>query len=144
MASLFTDIPLKRNGGGAATAEDLKGKMVALYFSAHWCPPCREFTPKLKKFYEEAVNAGLEIVFISWDNTAKDQEAYLNKAHGNWLYIPHGDAGIEKLNKKYNMRGVPWLVLLNNDGSKAINDVVDDVEDLTVKDALKKWADKVV
>ncbi len=33
--------------------EALAGKkIVAFYFSAHWCPPCRGFTPVLKKFYE--------------------------------------------------------------------------------------------
>ncbi|CAF5017255.1 unnamed protein product [Rotaria sp. Silwood1] len=24
-----------------------KGKIIGLYFSAHWCPPCRNFTPIL-------------------------------------------------------------------------------------------------
>jgi len=26
--------------------------VVCFYFSAHWCPPCRGFTPILKTFYE--------------------------------------------------------------------------------------------
>jgi nucleoredoxin len=25
--------------------------LLAIYFSAHWCPPCRSFTPILSKFY---------------------------------------------------------------------------------------------
>uniref|UniRef100_A0A7E4W2F7 Thioredoxin domain-containing protein n=1 Tax=Panagrellus redivivus TaxID=6233 RepID=A0A7E4W2F7_PANRE len=123
--------------------------MVALYFSAEWCPSCLDFTPKLKKFYEEGVNSGLEIVFISIDKSAKKQEAYLKEYHGNWLYIPYGDASIETLKKNYNTRHcIPFLVLLQNDGSPtmAIENFVDDVEmdHLTMKEILKKWADKIV
>lgn len=73
-----------------------QGKVVALYFSAHWCPPCRNFTPILRDFYEEAEGgSGLEIVFVSLDRTPSDLDKYLQEAHGKWLYIPHGDANIE-------------------------------------------------
>jgi len=48
-------------------------KFVAIYFSAHWCPPCRGFTPVLTEFYdslkEEDENA-LEIIFVSSDHDA--------------------------------------------------------------------------
>ena len=39
--------------GERSTAEVLEGKkLVALYFSAHWCGPCRKFTPLLSVCYE--------------------------------------------------------------------------------------------
>ena len=48
------------------------GAVVGLYFSAHWCPPCRGFTPLLATCYAALKSAGkpFEIVFLSSD---KDQ-----------------------------------------------------------------------
>ena len=31
----------------------LTGKVVGLYWSAHWCPPCVEFTPILADVYQQ-------------------------------------------------------------------------------------------
>ncbi|CAE8606321.1 unnamed protein product, partial [Polarella glacialis] len=42
--------------------------VIAFYFSAHWCPPCRQFTPLLKKFQETLLSHGeksLKIIFVS-------------------------------------------------------------------------------
>lgn len=30
--------------------------LVALYFSAHWCAPCRKFTPQLVEFYNRVAS----------------------------------------------------------------------------------------
>ena len=44
---------LQKADGTNAPTDCLNGKAVVLiYFSAHWCPPCRAFTPMLKDFYE--------------------------------------------------------------------------------------------
>jgi nucleoredoxin len=40
--------------GEKDTMSVLEGKQfVAVYFSAHWCPPCRQFTPVLGAFYDQ-------------------------------------------------------------------------------------------
>ena len=60
-----------------------EGKVVGIYFSAHWCPPCRGFTPALAKFYN-AVKAGpngdkFEIVFVSMDRDEKSFDGYFGE-----------------------------------------------------------------
>ena len=51
-------------------------KVVAFYFSAHWCPPCRAFTPILKDAYEEYLkeSCDIEIVFVSSDRSLEDMK----------------------------------------------------------------------
>ena len=73
---------LKTKDGEVSTAEALKGKQaVALYFSAHWCPPCRGFTPKLAEAYTGLVAAGksFEIVFVSSDREESAFEEYFGE-----------------------------------------------------------------
>jgi nucleoredoxin len=51
MAQLLSGVNIVLSDGQKVDAgEHLKDKVVALYFSAMWCPPCRAFTPKLKVF----------------------------------------------------------------------------------------------
>eukprot|EP00959_Pyramimonas_sp_CCMP1952_P226731 4740719-Pyramimonas_sp.AAC.1 len=58
--------------GEKISVQSLKdaGTYIALYFSAHWCGPCRGFTPELIKTYNTLKAAGkpFEIVFVSSDN----------------------------------------------------------------------------
>lgn len=48
-------------------ADALGGKeFVLLYASAHWCGPCRQFTPQLTKWYQS--QSDCEVVFLSADH----------------------------------------------------------------------------
>ena len=53
------------------------GGVLGLYFSAHWCPPCRAFTPELAEWYnniKRGTNGSkFEIVFVSCDS---DEESF--------------------------------------------------------------------
>jgi nucleoredoxin len=103
------------------TEEVLSGKAaVGIYFSAHWCPPCRGFTPKLAEMYTSAFKAkGMEIVFVSWDRDQSSFDAYYKDMP--WVAMPF-DFEKEKLNKQFKVSGIPNLVILGPDGSVITKD----------------------
>lgn len=68
-----------------------EGKVVGLYFSAHWCPPCRSFTPQLAKWYtkfKDGENGNkFEIVFVSSDRDEGSFKEYYEEMP--WLALPY-------------------------------------------------------
>jgi thiol-disulfide isomerase/thioredoxin len=92
-------------------------KLVAFYFSAHWCPPCKTFTPMLAEMYthlkDKFPTHGLEIVFVSSDRDANGFNSYYNSMP--WLSIPFESLPAYKqlLSTKYGVRGIPALVVLD-------------------------------
>ena len=108
MDSLSNTSLFKSDGSSVIADSALEGKdLVLYYFSAHWCPPCRQFTPMLKDFYEEA--EGLEIVFVSSDKSPEDMISYMKESHGDWLAVPHNSAVANDLKQKYGQ-----FFLINN------------------------------
>mmetsp|Transcript_14442 Transcript_14442/g.25247 ORF Transcript_14442/g.25247 Transcript_14442/m.25247 type:complete len:153 (-) Transcript_14442:172-630(-) len=100
-----------------ATSEVLEGKkLVMLYFSAHWCPPCRGFTPHLAaKYKATAEELGIEVVFISSDQSESDFRQYFSEMP--WTAVPYGARNIkEKLSQLYGVQGIPTLVVLDENG----------------------------
>ncbi|KAK0074992.1 hypothetical protein PV326_011971, partial [Microctonus aethiopoides] len=49
--------------------EELRHCIKGVYFSAHWCPPCRAFTPQLVDTYQRIRERGqnFEVIFVSSD-----------------------------------------------------------------------------
>jgi nucleoredoxin len=98
-------------------ASVLEGKVFAFYFSAHWCPPCRGFTPKLAEWYSESLKAkGLEIVFVSSDRDEKAFQEYF--ADQPWLALSYScRKEKEQLSNLCGVEGIPSLVIIDKDGS---------------------------
>ncbi|KAF8016575.1 hypothetical protein BT93_H1944 [Corymbia citriodora subsp. variegata] len=102
--------------GSKIPVSDLVGKTVLLYFSAHWCPPCRSFLPVLTDAYEKIKAAGnaCEVIFISSD---KDQTAFDDYfAVMPWLALPYGDERKKSLSRKFRVRGIPMLIAISPTG----------------------------
>lgn len=129
-------------GKPSALTEALKGKLVALdgrrvgryemaeepkhyafYFSAHWCPPCRAFTPKLVEFYnaQEGRKKDFEIIFVSRDNDEDAFEEYIKGDKMPWPAVSFRNVERLKAVTKYAGSGIPCLVLVDREG-KVLSD----------------------
>ena len=83
---------LLKNGSEPVPISELSSAdVIGLYFSAHWCGPCRGFTPLLSKVYSEVKAAGkaFEIVFVSADRDEKSMASYF--AEMPWLALQWAD-----------------------------------------------------
>lgn len=100
--------------------EAIRGKTLGLYFSAHWCPPCRNFTPKLKAFYTEMLqkDPNFEILFVSSDKSAEEMKSYYSADHGDWLCLPYSNRdGKNQLSKFFNVEGIPTFAIVDSAGN---------------------------
>ncbi len=63
-----------------------KKKLIGLYFSAHWCGPCRKFTPELVAFYNKnaAAHPEFEVLFVSNDKSAAAMQGYMREMQMPW------------------------------------------------------------
>lgn len=73
------------------------GYVIGLYFSAHWCPPCRAFTPKLADWYNKLkggeIGEKFEIVFLSSDRDEKSFNEYF--AEMPWHAVSYSNRDIK-------------------------------------------------
>merc|ERR1719189_3492785 len=82
--------------------------VVAFYFSASWCGPCKQFTPMLRKFADTLRSHGeasLKIIFVSWDRSEHDMWKYIYDLHGDdWLALAFSCRDVkERLDRQYQV-----------------------------------------
>jgi len=115
-----------KNDGTAVSASSLASKSLALYFSAHWCGPCRGFTPELAKVYKAMRDAGrddFEFVFVSSDQ----DEAAFKEYHAEmpWLALPYSNRKAEKnLSSQFEVQGIPTVVTLGPEAADGTREVI--------------------
>jgi nucleoredoxin len=54
-------------------------QVIMFYFSAHWCGPCKAFTPLLRRWYQRhSEDKQLEVVFVSNDRDENEFKNYFS------------------------------------------------------------------
>jgi thiol-disulfide isomerase/thioredoxin len=132
--------PLLDSNGKEVDKSVLAGKTIGIYFSAHWCPPCRGFTPKLVEF-RNSNKKDFEVVFVSSDRSPKAQMEYMKGSKMEWYTMPHRSDAANTLSKKYGVRGIPALMIVSSDGKTITKDGRTDVTS-NPNGALKGWKKK--
>ncbi|XP_021156149.2 nucleoredoxin isoform X2 [Columba livia] len=125
--------PLLRNNGQTLDSSALEGSHVGVYFSAHWCPPCRSLTRVLVESYQKIKEAGqkFEILFVSADRSEDSFKQYFSEMP--WVAVPYADeARRSRLNRLYGIQGIPTLIVLDPKGEVITRqgrvEVLNDVE----------------
>ncbi|RLN94622.1 hypothetical protein BBJ28_00012139 [Nothophytophthora sp. Chile5] len=98
-------------------------KVIGFYFSAHWCPPCRQFTPFLCAVYDDMIeeHPEFELVFISSDRDVNQYQEYFNEMP--FLALPYeARAQHQALSNGFGVTGIPMLVFVKGDGTLITQD----------------------
>jgi thiol-disulfide isomerase/thioredoxin len=102
----------------------LRGKIVLVKFTATWCHYCKIEIPNMLKAYEKYHDKGLEIVsvylFEDNENEAVDNiKKVVKEEKIPWTILCETltqKAGDTIQSKKYNINGVPTMLLVGKDG----------------------------
>lgn len=116
------DLVSWKNGSLSRFDDELgKKKIFALYFSAHWCAPCRKFTPQLVEFYNRVApqHPEFEIIFLSYDRSPFGMATYMRQMP--WPAIDFEKLPGKEALKKYASDGIPCLVVLDASGKILID-----------------------
>ncbi|XP_065183774.1 nucleoredoxin-like [Sycon ciliatum] len=102
-----------------------EGKVIGLYFSGQWCPPCKAFTPVLLAFYHAFKTSSergelLDVVFISSDRNKESFHEYYSEMP--WHAMPYECREKKaELTRKFRITGIPSLVLVDGQTGKVIS-----------------------
>ena len=105
-----------------ALSQVVEYEKFGLYFSAHWCPPCRLFTPILVDFYNKIneKEKKFEIIFISSDQSSQQFDEYYNTMP--WAAVNFDDEMRDTLGDAFQINGIPTLIIFDNKGKKLCDD----------------------
>jgi len=99
-------------------------RLYLVYFGAHWCGPCRRFSPDLVAAYKrlkQAAPDAFELIFISNDHDSDEQALYAREENMPWPVLNYSYVGSVKVLDRWAGPGIPCLVVVSRDGEQIFN-----------------------
>jgi thiol-disulfide isomerase/thioredoxin len=155
--SLFGNTLYQDGKDEVGTSAKLKDKeYVAIFFGAAWSGSCKQFLPPLVQVYKKLVEEkkkSFEIVYVPATvpgRPPEDDKSFKElMSVMPWLAVPlHRKAVHKKLTRRFQVRQIPMLVLLDSkaktvhrDITPAITHIVEDADGETFADQFP-WTEK--
>ncbi|MEG0500172.1 MAG: TlpA disulfide reductase family protein, partial [Rikenellaceae bacterium] len=115
-----------------------RGKLLVIDFWASWCGPCRMEIPHMKEFYEAYKSKGVAILGVSIDKKDADWKKALSEEKMTWDQVSAPDAG-KGIMKDYQFSGIPYIILLDQNGKIIAKGLRGKDIDRAVDEALKNY-----
>ena len=87
---------------------------------------------------QEVSDSGVEIIFVSCDRSPNAMKDYMKESHGSWLSVEHGSELIQALNQRFDVNGIPALVVCKADGTVVKKNGRSDVQTKGAQ-AVQEW-----
>ena len=106
-------MPLPLIDGSTAYLSDFDGHVIALYFWASWCPPCKSTMPIFQELYNEYGDQGLVVLGVNQRETASQAQEYAEEVDVTYPIVLDSYAEIADY---FRLMGPPATILLDRDG----------------------------
>ena len=111
---LAPNFKLKSLDGDTVELKSLRGKVVVVDFWATWCPPCKITLPLVNNIYKKTRGKEVEVFGINLDRGSMSKVKSFIKKSDLSMPILIDEGG--KVSNKYGVRGIPTLVVIDQDG----------------------------
>lgn len=114
--SLFSCSNMKEVDG----SDVVKHQLIGLYFSASWCPPCRDFTQILSEAYKQIRSThgqdSFEVVLVPLDKERLEWLEYIKGMPWLTFHKTNCQESIVRLFLRFTINKIPRLVIIDGQG----------------------------
>uniref|UniRef100_A0A8C3UDA0 Nucleoredoxin like 1 n=1 Tax=Catharus ustulatus TaxID=91951 RepID=A0A8C3UDA0_CATUS len=120
----------------------LDNRLLLLLFGARRCPRCREFEPRLRRFWSRLTDPvgqeQLGLVYLGQDRCEQEHLRYLRDMPRTWLALPYGDRLGRELQDRFGVSELPSVVVLAPSGAVLVPNAVREIRDLGIS-CFQNW-----